>query len=337
MKESNEAMFWHKDGAFVVCELCAHKCKLAEGKRGLCGVREHRKGKMFSVVYGRTTGAHADPIEKKPLYHFHPGSFVYSLGTIGCNFRCKQCQNFEISQRIIDEDCLVPVNAKDVVSSAKDSGCTGIAWTYNEPTVWYEFTLEASKLAKKAGLYTVYVTNGFIAEEPLKTLAPYLDAMNIDVKGFSEEFYKEVEGSKLAPVLETCRLARKLGIHIELTYLVIPTLNDSDEMLKKFVTWVAEALSKDTVVHFSRFHPDYKLVDIPPTPPETLERAYQHAKDAGIRFVYLGNISTDKENTFCPSCRRIIVERRGFRARWLDAKNGKCACGEKIPIVIGIK
>jgi len=328
-----EAMFWRKEGSLIVCELCNHKCKIANGKRGICGVREHIDGKLYSCVYGKTTGAHADPIEKKPLYHFYPGSFVYSLGTIGCNFRCKQCQNYEISQRLIDEKYLLTIDEESVVSSAKDAGCKGLAWTYNEPTVWYEFTLNTSKIAKKEGLYTVYVTNGYIAEEPLKTLAPHLDAMNIDVKGFSEDFYKNIEGARLGPVLETCILAYKLGIHIELTYLIIPTLNDSEEMFQKFATWVKEKLSVDTVVHFSRFHPDYKLLDLPPTPYETMNKAYKIAKDTGIKYVYLGNLSSDKENTFCPKCGKCIIERRGFHSKWINAKDCVCSCGEKIPIV----
>jgi pyruvate formate lyase activating enzyme len=330
-----EAMFWSKlENDKVECELCPHRCKISKRKRGICGVRENQEGKLVTLIYGLATSITPDPIEKKPLYHFHPGTYALSFGTVGCNLKCLHCQNHGISQAVIGDMHLKKIRVDDVVNSARRYKCHGIAWTYNEPTIWYEFTYDASKIAKKMGLYTCYVTNGFIEPAPLEKISPYLDAMNIDVKSFSEYFYKGTCKAKLAPVLRTCELAKKLDIFIELTYLIIPDQNDGEEEITKFCTWAVESLGEDTPVHFSRFHPDYKMVDSIATPMSTLGRAYDIAKKAKLRYVYLGNIPHgDYENTYCPSCGELLIERIGFSTRQHLVKDGKCPkCASTIAV-----
>jgi pyruvate formate lyase activating enzyme len=330
-----EAMFWKKEEDKIRCRLCSHNCIIPQGKRGICGVRENRNGKLQSLIYGLASSVIPDPIEKKPLYHFQPGTNALSFGTIGCNFRCPHCQNYTISQASIEDAHLQHVKLEDIANLAKKYRCKGVAWTYNEPTIWYEFTLDGSKIAKRNGLYSVYVTNGFISEEPLKEISPYLDAMNIDVKAFNENFYKKIVKARLRPVLDTCILAKELGIHIELTYLIIPSYNDDKEEIKKYCQWIVNELGDETPCHFSRFHPHYKMIDVPSTPLSTLEKAYQTAIDEGLKYVYLGNVpNTNKENTYCPECGKLLIERNGFSTSSLRIKDGKCLhCGEEINIV----
>ena len=331
-----EAMFWRKlKDDKVECELCPHRCKISKGKRGICGVRENQKGKLYTLIYGLATSITPDPIEKKPLYHFHPGTYALSYGTVGCNLKCQHCQNFGISQAKIESMHLKKVRVDDVVNNARRLKCQGIAWTYNEPTIWYEFTYDASKIAKKMGLYTCYVTNGFIEPEPLEKINPYLDAMNIDVKSFSEDFYKRTCKAKLEPVLRTCELAKKLRIHIELTYLIIPGQNDSEKEISKFCSWIADSLDTKTPVHFSRFHPDYNMRDSIATPMSTLGKAYEIAQKEGLEYIYLGNVPHgDYENTVCPSCSELLIERIGFSTRQYLLKDGKCPkCGAIMPIL----
>jgi len=330
-----EAMFWEKVNGKLQCTLCPHRCKISDGKRGICGVRESRNGALQSLIYGMATSVTPDPIEKKPLYHFHPGTYALSFGTVGCNFKCRHCQNYSISQADFEGMRFKRLTPEKVVEKAKKLKCEGIAWTYNEPTIWYEFTYDASILAKEAGLYTCYVTNGFIEAEPLEKISHYLDAMNIDVKSYSNDFYKRICKGKLQPVLDTCRLARKLDIFIELTYLVIPGENDDEDQLTEFCTWVKENLGENTPVHFSRFHPDYQMLDAKATPMSTLGSAFDIAKKAGIKYVYLGNVPHGEyENTFCPKCENLLIERVGFSTRGYYAQDAKCPkCGETIPII----
>jgi pyruvate formate lyase activating enzyme len=333
-----EAMFWKPlKNQTVQCLLCPHHCTIAPEKHGICGVRKNEAGTLYSLIYQVCSSIAVDPIEKKPLYHFHPGSHVLSLGSVGCTFRCEHCQNYQISMATPDGHSLREIPADQLGRIAKEKDCSGIAWTYNEPTIWHEYTLEAAQRVKEAGLYTVYVTNGYIEEDPLKQIAPYLDAMNIDVKAFQEQFYKKICKAKLAPVLRACEQAKDLGIHLELTYLVIPDLNDTLTDIDAFCQWIAEKLGTQTPLHFSRFHPDYHMTDIPATPLSTLLACHAAAKDAGLQFVYLGNISHgDYDNTYCPSCKNLLVERYGFSAHIKGLVQGTCSqCGMPIPMRLG--
>lgn len=328
-----EAKFWKTlNSKKVQCVLCLHKCKIDEGKTGICEVRKNEGGKLYSLIYGSCSSMAVDPIEKKPFYHFHPGTNAFSVGTVGCNFKCKHCQNYGISTAKPDHSHLRDITSESVIEHVKNNNCQGIAWTYNEPTIWYEFSLDSSKLAKKHGLYTCYVTNGYIGEEPLKEISPYLDAMNVDVKAFTDDFYKNICKASLEPVLNTCELAKELKIHLELTYLVIPGYNDSLDEIKKFCNWVAEKLGNNVPIHFSRFHPDHNMTDVKATPIDTLLKIYDVAKNAGLLFPYLGNVPHgDYENTICPKCENVCIKRHGFSTDLKGITNGKCTnCGTKV-------
>lgn len=335
-RASHEAQFYSKEGDRVRCSLCPHSCLIADGKRGLCGVREHRKGKLFSLIYGLASSIQPDPIEKKPLFHYLPGSTSISFGSIGCNLFCMHCQNFSISKARFGDLDLTELTPEDVVRYARKTDARSVSWTYNEPTIWHEFTTVASKAAHDAGLKTNYVTNGFIQEEPLRALKGVIDAMNIDVKAFREEFYRRICGGKLAPVLRACELAVELGMHVELTYLIIPEHNDSHEEIGEFCKWVSDSLGKHIPVHFSAFHPDYKLTSVPRTPESTLDSAYEAARKAGIEFVYVGNVwAGEKDDTFCPKCGNLAIERDGFSVRSTDLKGNKCGkCGSDLNLVV---
>jgi pyruvate formate lyase activating enzyme len=326
---TREAMFWTKDNSKVLCELCPHRCHIAEGKRGICGVRENREDILYTLIYGKATSVTPDPIEKKPLFHFHPGTDVLSFGTVGCNLKCSHCQNWSISQVEFEDVGLQTITVKDVIQLTKRQGCRGVAWTYNEPIIWFEFAFDGCKAAKESDLYTVFVTNGFIERKPLETIAPYLDAMNIDVKAFNEEFYGKVCKAKLQPVLETVKSAHELGIFVELTYLIIPGQNDDSNELEEFC--------ENIPIHFSRFHPDYRMTSIPPTPMGTMEEAHGLAKKHGLKYVYLGNIMPGDrwENTYCPQCNGLLIERLGFGVRKNNLKEAKCPhCGTSLGIIM---
>lgn len=316
----------------VQCNLCNHNCKISNNNTGICGVRKVENNKLNTLIYGSCSSIHTDPIEKKPLYHFYPGTNALSLGTIGCNFKCLHCQNYSISTADINYPYLKEITPEDSVKYAKQYKCQGIAYTYNEPTIWYEFTYDSAKVAKENNLYTVYVTNGYISKDPLEEISSNLDAMNIDVKAFKEDFYKKVCKAKLQPVLETCIYAKELGIHIELTYLVIAGINDSLREIKNFIRWIIEKLGDDTPVHFSCFHPDYKMTDISRTPMDTMLKIYNLAKQEGLLFPYLGNIiHGDYEDTHCPKCGNICILRNGFIIEKDGIKDGNCSkCGFKI-------
>jgi len=334
-KGLHEAKFWQVEGDRLGCCLCPHHCKIAPGKRGICGVRQNVDGKLYSLIYGKASSVHIDPVEKKPLFHFRPAENILSLGSFGCNLKCLHCQNFSISQARPEEGGSGSMSPEDVSRLAMENGCRNIAFTYNEPTIWHEFTYDACKLAKEKGLGTVYVTNGFIEEEPLREIAPFLDAMNIDVKGFRDDFYTRICKGRLDPVLKATKVAFGLGVHIELTYLIIPTKNDSTEELKEYVAWVHSELSDDVPVHFSRFHPDYKMEDVPPTPLKTMQHAQEIAKEVGLNFVYLGNMpSEDGENTICPKCGTLIIRRHGYFVEKVAYGGGNCPrCGRSLYIV----
>ncbi len=319
----------------VRCNVCAHRCTIAEGKLGICRTRQNKNGKLYTLIYNTVSSEADDPIEKKPLYHFLPGTKSYSLGTIGCNFRCEHCQNWNISQVTLEEAWTKEITPEDAVKRALATGCKSISWTYNEPAIWHEYTYDSAVLAKKAGLKTIYVTNGYITPEALRRIAPYLDAFRVDIKSFSNDFYRKICGARLAPVLESTKLAKELGMHVETITLIIPTKNDSQEEITQIVRWVRDNLGADTPMHFTRFHPMYKMDDLNATPLTTLEMAYDIAKKEGMRFVYTGNVPGHKyENTYCPKCNTLLIDRAGFRVSAMKIKDGKCPeCGEGVPIV----
>ncbi|MFW6064005.1 MAG: AmmeMemoRadiSam system radical SAM enzyme [Candidatus Natronoplasma sp.] len=328
-----EAMFWEeKEDDKVRCHLCPHNCLISEGQRGLCNVRENQDGTLYSLIYGKAASLAVDPIEKKPLYHFHPGSKVLSYGAMGCNLSCSFCQNASLSCGDPESPYLKESSVEDIIKQTLRYD--GIAWTYNEPTISYEFSYEVFKELKiNHDKYTVYVTNGFIEDEPLKKITPYLDAMNIDIKAFNEKFYKEIVGGELKPVLDTAKIAIDNNIHVEVTYLIIPGHNDSKDELKRFSRWVKEYLGEDNVVHFSRFHPDHEMRDTPATSPEKMKEARNIAKKTGLNFVYLGNMRADND-TRCPKCDTTILSRSYFSSGRLNLEEGKCPnCGRDIPIV----
>lgn len=335
-RASKEAQFYAPEGDKVRCSLCPHSCLVADGKRGLCGVRENRKGVLYALTYGLASSVHPDPIEKKPFYHFLPGSTSISFGSVGCNLFCLHCQNFSISRAKLGELDMTEITPEDVVRYARSTGSKSVSWTYNEPTIWHEFTTVASKAAHEAGFKANYVTNGYIQEEPLRQLKGLIDAMNIDVKGFRDEFYRSVCGGRLAPVLAASKLAVELGIHVELTYLIIPEHNDSEKEMGEFCRWVVGTLGAHVPVHFSAFHPDYRLTSVASTPNRTMDMAYDLARKAGVDYVYLGNIRAgDRDDTFCPSCGTKAIEREGFSVRGANLRGSRCAkCGADLHIVL---
>lgn len=316
MKNLKEAMLYEElaEGK-VKCNLCAHRCIIAPSKKGICCVRQNTDGILYTLVYGKTTALNVDPIEKKPLYHFYPGSKALSLATIGCNFKCTFCQNHEISQaskKDWDGTGGREILPSQIVELALKYKCRSISYTYTEPTIYFEYAYDIAQLASKEGLENNFVTNGFMTEEALNTISPYLHAANVDLKCFKDETYETVMGGRLQPVLDTLKLMKKLNIWIEVTTLIIPTVNDSDEELNQIAEFIA-GLGTETPWHVSRFHPDYDLSNIPPTPVETIKKAREIGKKAGLRYVYTGNILWDKgEATYCYKCGEALIERTGF-------------------------
>jgi pyruvate formate lyase activating enzyme len=336
----HEALQYQKiEDTAVKCSLCSHRCTIRDGKHGICGVRINREGTLFAATYGKISAEAVDPIEKKPLFHFLPGTTSYSLGGVGCNFHCKHCQNWHISAATIENGIMRDLAPDEGVERALMQGCASISWTYNEPTIWHEYALDMGKRARESGLGTVYVTNGYITEEALRELSPMLNAFRVDLKAFSDSFYREVCGAHLQPVLDATVLAKELGMHIETVTLVIPGLNDSMEEMESIIRWVLEHLGPDTPMHFTRFHPDYRMLDRKSTPVETLERIYERARHLGIRFPYLGNVfGHEYENTFCPVCGSLLVERTAYTLRFRELEGKKCAeCGESIPFIDHVK
>jgi pyruvate formate lyase activating enzyme len=330
-----EASFWEKrDDNKVACFLCRHHCLIQDGKRGICFVRENRSGALYTRVYGNPCSWNIDPIEKKPLFHFYPGSQTFSVATVGCNFRCLHCQNHDISQLPRDRDMMVgeKMSPGQIVRQAASTGCRSISYTYTEPTIFYEYAFDTAKLAKDQGISNNFVTNGYIEEKPLEAMRPYLDAANIDLKSISDDFYKTVCGARVGGVLASIKKYKQLGIWIELTTLVIPKYNDSDEEFRSIANFIRDETGIETPWHVSAFYPTYKLTDSNRTPAKTLERARQIGIEAGLRYVYTGNIpGTDGESTFCHSCKRVVIERYGFTVSDYNIKNGACIfCGARI-------
>ena len=329
-----EALFYSKEKENNVrCGLCSHQCLIREGKRGLCGVRENQQGTLVSLVYGRVISENIDPVEKKPLYHLLPGSRSYSISTVGCNFFCRHCQNYQISQYPHTTKDIVGQNRspEDIVDAAYSAGCKSISYTYVEPTVFYEFAYDCSVLAQTKGIKNVFVSNGYMTEDVTRHLAPVLDGINIDVKAFTETFYKKVCKAKLQPVLDTVRLMYELGVWVEVTTLVIPGWNDSVDELRKIARFIKET-DPGIPWHVSAFYPTYHMLDRPPTPVATLQMARQTGLEEGLRFVYVGNVPGDGgENTYCPSCGRELINRYGYSVSVGDFSQGSCStCQEKI-------
>lgn len=335
-----EAILYEKlDKGKVKCNVCPRRCVIAPGKAGYCNVRANKAGVLYSLIYAKCSSICADPIEKKPVFHYFPGSLAFSLGTIGCNLRCIHCQNWEIAHASFEDSAraLIDLAPQEAVAKAKEYDCLGVAWTYNEPTIWVEYTLDSAKLCKEAGLYTVYVTNGYTTFEALDAISPYLDVFRVDIKGFTNEFYKKLANvGDFSPILEaTVRAKEKWKMHIEVVTNVIPTLNDDEAQLKGIAKWISQNLGKDTPWHVSRFMPYLKLSHLPPTPVATLERARQIGLDEGLHFVYLGNVyGHPAENTYCYNCQNLVIERRGYSIDKYEVAQGKCNfCGKDLNIV----
>ena len=326
-----EALYWERlEDEKVHCLLCPQDCRIAVGKRGVCGVRVNEGCVLYSEIYDRVMAAQMDPIEKKPLYHFQPGSMIYSIGTRGCNQRCDFCQNWHM----LEPDARTgEITARQVVDTARQNSSIGIAYTYNEPTIWYEFVIECCQLAREENLANVLVSNGSVCAEPFEHLAPFIDAMNIDVKSMDPEFYRRICKAKLEPVLETCRMAREAGIELEITNLVIPTLNDSEELINKLVDFVTD-LGPEVPLHFSAYFPSHKMT-IEPTPLSVLLRAKEIASEK-LYYVYLGNVAAgEAANTYCPRCGNLLVNRSRYVVSIDGIGNHSCGnCGRKVDIVL---
>jgi pyruvate formate lyase activating enzyme len=296
-------------------------------------VRENRNGKLISLVYSRLVAKGIDPVEKKPLYHFYPESSTYSIATVGCNFQCKNCQNSDISQLPRETSTIVgeQTTPEELVDKVKRSGCKSIAYTYTEPTIFYEYAYDTAKLAHSEGLKNIFVTNGYITEEALKEIHPYLDAANIDLKSFSDSFYRNICGAKLKPLLESIKLYKELGVWIEITTLIIPTLNDSEEELKKIASFIKEELGAGVPWHISRFYPMYMLIELPQTPLETIQKIKKIGKETGLHYVYEGNVPYEGADTLCPKCGEILIKRMGYNIFENRLKGSHCKnCNFKV-------
>ncbi|OGX14808.1 MAG: AmmeMemoRadiSam system radical SAM enzyme [Omnitrophica WOR_2 bacterium RBG_13_41_10] len=321
-----EALLYEKLGNNQVrCFLCNHYCKIREEKFGFCAVRQNIGGTLYTQVYGKIITSHVDPIEKKPLYHFLPGSTSFSIATIGCNFRCGFCQNWEISQNSVRDNNYLgeEVSAKDIVEAAIKNKCKSISYTYSEPTIFFEFALDIAKLAKEKGLYNNFVTNGYMTEECITMIRPYLDAANIDLKFFRDSSYRKICAGALTPVLNSIRLMYKLGIWVEITTLIVPGENDSQEELQDIAGFIA-GVDKNIPWHISRFHPDYKFSDHKATPEAALKKAEEVGQLAGLNYIYIGNVCGFGNDTYCPSCKKPLIRREYFNILEYNIKEGKC-------------
>ncbi|MFH0738284.1 MAG: AmmeMemoRadiSam system radical SAM enzyme [Candidatus Omnitrophota bacterium] len=317
----------------VQCGLCPRRCVIPSGSRGFCGVRENQEGILYTLVYAKpVTLTAGDPIEKKPLFHFFPSSLTFSIATAGCNLKCKFCQNWDISQRRPEELDYTYLKPADLITKVKASGRKIIAYTYSEPTIFYEYMLEIARLARAQGIRNIMHSNGYINEEPLRRLAKYLDAANIDLKGFTDDYYLKLSEGTLEPVLRALKVLKEEGVHLEITNLILPGYNDREEQIIKMCLWIKDNLGEGTPLHFSRFTPMYKMNALNPTPIETLERARQIALDCGLKYVYIGNVPGNPgENTYCPKCRNVIINRTGFTVSKVNIVEGKCKfCAERI-------
>jgi pyruvate formate lyase activating enzyme len=323
--DMKDALFWHPMGEAVGCELCPHACILKKGNTGRCRTRQNIGNKLVTHAYSNPCALHVDPIEKKPFYHYLPATRAYSLAIAGCNLRCLNCQNYTISQQSPDETETQYFPPEKAVSEALAQGCTSIAYTYSEPTVWYEYMFDTAKKARAAGLKNVMVTSGFINEAPLRELSKYMDAMTLDVKSFSNDVYQKLNAGKLEPILHSLEVAKKCGMWIEVSNLVVPGWTDDQKMIGKLCAWTRDHLGAGTPIHFLRFFPLYKLANLYPTPTDTLLSARKTAHEQGLYFVYVGNVAEADSNTYCPSCKKPVVVRDGFLIKKIDIKKGLCS------------
>jgi len=316
----------------VVCNLCPNECVLGKGERGVCRVRENRDGRLVTLVYGTPCSANIDPIEKKPLFHFHPGSNAFSIATAGCNMSCRFCQNWEISQQGPEKVRSIKLPPAAVVKLAQERGCTSVAHTYGEPVVFYEYMLDCAREGRRAGIPNVMISNGYIREAPMRELCRSLGAVKIDLKAFTDKFYHEICGATLAPVLHTLEVIKDEGAWLEIVVLLIPGLNDSVTDIREMTRWIVDKLGPRVPLHFSRFFPTYRMRNIPPTPPAILERARRTAREVGLEYVYVGNLMSKARHTRCPECNTELIHREGFSARVTGLKGNRCGnCGHEIP------
>jgi len=331
----HEARFYKRiDENTVQCELCPRGCTLSGGQRSFCRAREPKAGKLYSLVYGKACSVHIDPIEKKPLFHFLPGTPIFSIATAGCNFRCKFCQNWQISQFPPEEIYNQELSPQEIVSETLKNHCPSLAYTYTEPSIFYEYMLDTAKFAKIKGIKNMYHSNGSLNQKPLEELSLYLDGANIDLKAFTQEFYRDICAGYLETVLETLKILKRNRVWVEITNLVVPTLNDDLDKIKQMCVWIKENLGEDVPLHFSRFWPQYKLTTLSPTPTETLEEARGIAQDTGLNFVYIGNVpGHPAESTYCPGCKKTVILRQGFTVLENNlTSGGNCKfCGRNIP------
>lgn len=334
-----EAILYQKlKNNLVKCRACNHYCFIADGKRGFCGVRENQGGILYSLVYGKVIASHIDPIEKKPFFHWLPGSYSLSIATVGCNFRCLHCQNYDISQMPRDHDGQIlgeKISPEEIVGLAKKNNLPSISYTYTEPTIFVEYALDIMKLAKKEGLKNNWVTNGYMTKETLETVGPYLDAANVDLKFFRDDLYQKVCGAKLEPVLDSLKWMKKNKIWVEVTTLIIPRYTDTDNQFEEIAKFIKNELGSETPWHISRFYPAYKMMDVPPTPEETINQSVAIGKKAGLKYVYAGNLpGNEYENTYCSKCGELNIKRIGYEIERLD-KNGKCRkCDESLNLIL---
>jgi pyruvate formate lyase activating enzyme len=333
----HEALLYEKlPNSRVQCHTCQWRCKINPAKFGACGMYQNEGGTLYNLNYASVSSVAADPVEKKPLFHFFPGSLVFSLGTLGCNFHCQHCQNREISSadsRTIQRGCQ-EMQPQAAIKLTKRSQCQGIAWTYNEPSIWFEYTLDSAKLAKENDLYTVYVTNGYLSPSALDIIGPYLDTWRVDIKGFSDSLYRDLaKAPRWREILEVTKRAKaKWDIHVEVVTNIVPTMNDDDRQLEGLANWIRDELGELTPWHVTRFYPHHNMMHLPPTPISTLERAYDIGQKAGLKFIYAGNVPGHKsENTACYSCGKVIVERLGYQTKVVGLEDSRCRfCGAEL-------
>jgi pyruvate formate lyase activating enzyme len=327
-------LYARREGGMVECGTCQRRCVIPAGKPGWCHTRVNEGGRLYSEIYGEVSSCSVNPIEKKPVFHFYPGSRWLSLGSVGCNFRCPGCQNWEIAHWTEGPTGTEYVAPEEAVSKARGAGCLGISWTFNEPTIWFEYTFDSARLAKACGLCTNYVTNGFMTEEALVMIAPFLDVYRVDIKGFSENTYERIGHiRKFRGILETARKAKECGMHVEIVTNITPGFNDDEAELRAIASWIKNTLGPGTPWHVTRFHPQHELGDIPPTPVSLLEKARFVGKDEGLWYVYLGNVPGHRgENTYCHACGELLIERYVFEIKEYRLKGNKCPkCGAVIP------